>query len=171
MLNHGVSAISAYAQIGAFLVARVLLEYEILNVFVAALRSVRGYGYLLRGVVRICNDKLGAVCAELDLGYAASVGSVFAVNAVFAGGSVLTVFSVFAVFTDNNAEVVARPVGIGDDKLAVVVDDCGSNTLRFGTSRKSEEQNYRTAKRQQQQEQFTKHGFAFSIHFIFSFCQ
>ena len=100
-----------------------------------------------------------------------TVFSVFAVNAVFAGGSVLTVFSVFAVFTDNNAEVVARPVGIGDDKLAVVVDDCGSNTLRFGTSRKSEEQNYRTAKRQQQQEQFTKHGFAFSIHFIFSFCQ
>ena len=41
-----------------------------------------------------------------------SVFSVFAVNAVFAGGSVLTVFSVFAVFTDNNAEVVARPVGI-----------------------------------------------------------
>ena len=67
MLNHGVSAISAYAQIGAFLVARVLLEYEILNVFVAALRSVCGYGYLLRGVVRICNDKLGAVGAELDL--------------------------------------------------------------------------------------------------------
>ena len=109
-----------------------------------------------------------AVNAVFAGGSVGSVFSVFAVNAVFAGGSV---FSVFAVFTDNNAEVVARPVGIGDDKLAVVVDDCGSNTLRFGTSRKSEEQNYRTAKRQQQQEQFTKHGFAFSIHFIFSFCQ
>ena len=107
-----------------------------------------------------------AVNAVFAGGSVGSVFSVFAVNAVFAGGSV---FSVFAVFTDNNAEVVARPVGIGDDKLAVVVDDCGSNTLRFGTSRKSEEQNNRTAKRQQQQEQFTKHGFAFSIHLFSPF--